>query len=141
MELFKDIIPALQKTKVDLRADDGFAKTYAPFMVNRAMSNSVDCAMAANEMNQRHFLDKDVQFRYYLNTLRAWKRPWSPWSKKDTAPHLDAVKEYFGYSERKALAALQVLTDDQLANIVESVSKGGVVNGSGKADRGQAKKA
>ena len=42
----------------------------------------IDCVMFANEMNKYHFLDKDMQYTFYLNILRKRKR-FSPWLRKE----------------------------------------------------------
>jgi len=38
---------------------------------------------------------------------------------------LEYVKEYFGYSNEKAKAALQILDNDQIKTIKDSLNKGG----------------
>jgi hypothetical protein len=69
--------------------------------------------MYANEMNMHHQLDKDMQYSFYLNSLRKRKR-FSPWLRKDKVKDLECVKQYYGYSNEKASQALKILTKEQL---------------------------
>ena len=70
MEL-KDWLNSINFTKQDLSED---ISTYPPYIVNRCLSGHVDCVLFANEMNKYNFLDKDMQYSFYLNTLRKKKR-------------------------------------------------------------------
>ena len=73
----------------------------------------MDAILMANEMNFHHQLDKDLQYSFYLNTLRKRKR-FSPWQRKDKIEDLDVVKQYFHYNDDKAKDALRILTKDQI---------------------------
>ena len=75
--------------------------SYPPYIVNRCLSGHLDCVMFANEMNKYNFLDKDMQYSFYLNSLRKKKR-FSPWFRKDKVQDLECVKKYYGYSNEKA---------------------------------------
>ena len=72
-----------------------------------------------------HHLDKDMQYSFYLNSLRK-KRRYSPWLKKDKAENLDLIKQYFGYNNDKARDALRILTNDQIELIKSKLNTGGV---------------
>ena len=74
MEL-KDWLNSINFTKENLSED---TSSYPPYIINRCLSGHLDCVMFANEMNKHHFLDKDMQYSFYLNTLRKRKR-FSPW--------------------------------------------------------------
>jgi hypothetical protein len=80
--------------------------------------------MYANEMNKHHQLDKDMQYSFYLNTLRKRKR-FSPWLRKDKVKDLECVKQYYGYSNEKASQALKILTQEQLTFIKQRLDIGG----------------
>jgi hypothetical protein len=80
--------------------------------------------MFANEMNLHHHLDKDMQYSFYLNTLRKKKR-FSPWLRKDKIKNLDVVKSYYGYSNEKAMQALKILDKSQLDYIKNKLDVGG----------------
>ena len=126
MDLFKDILPAIQKTKKDLSNDEGFKKSYNAFVVNRALSYHVDCIAYAAEMNLYPGLDNDLQFQYYLNKVRSMKRKFQPWQKAEVNKDLGPIKEYFGFSNEKAKQALRILNDEHITYIKDKTNKGGV---------------
>ena len=98
MTELKDWLNSINFTKQDLREEDPDAiKDYAPYIINRCLSGHLDCIMFANEMNKYSFLDKDMQYSFYLNTLRKKKR-FSPWLRKDKVTDLEIIKQYYGYS-------------------------------------------
>ena len=59
-----------------------------------------------------------------INIIRKRNR-FSKWSKADNINNIQAVKEYFGYSDSKAKQALSILTEDQITAIQNKVFKGG----------------
>ena len=91
-------------------------KDYSPYIINRCLSGHLDCVLFANEMNKYPNLDKDMQYSFYLNTLRKKKR-FSPWLRKDKVTDLQSVKQYYGYSNEKASQALKILSTQQLVFI------------------------
>lgn len=99
---------------------------YAPFIVNRSLSYHLDCILYAQEMNKNSFLDKDMQYQYLLNIIRPMKRKFAPWQKANKDKDIECVKTFFGYSDRKAIEALHILTDEQIAEIKIKIDKGGV---------------
>jgi Bacteriophage clamp loader A subunit len=117
MDLFKDIIPSILQTKKDVFIDDPSYRDYNPYMVNKALSNYPDTVMAANNMNMNYHLHKQAQYNYYLNSVRAMKRPYAKWFKAQKEDDLEAVKLYFGYSSRRAREAIKLLTDEQIDTI------------------------
>jgi hypothetical protein len=121
-----DFLNAINLTKEDLFKDNPQAgKDYSAFLINRGLSYFPDTVFYANEMNQRHSLDKDMQFSFCLNIISKKKR-FSKWSKKDPATEtLQLVKEYYGYSSEKATEALKILSDEDLIMIKEKLNKGG----------------
>jgi hypothetical protein len=124
MEL-KDWLNSLNFTKENLISDEPYlAKEYPPYIVNRCMSGHMDSVMYAQEMNKYHFLDKDLQYNFYLNTLRKRKR-FSPWIRKDKVSDLDYVKRYYGYSNEKASQVMKILTPEQIAYIKKRLETGG----------------
>jgi hypothetical protein len=104
--------------------DELAEKGYNPFMVNRGLSYFQDTIMIANEMNRFHFLDKKPQYEFLFNTVRPRKR-FSKWAKAIESDDLDAIKEYYGYSNSKALQALSVLSKSNIAHIKQKICKGG----------------
>jgi hypothetical protein len=97
---------------------------YNPWMVNKAFSYFKDTILYANSINEHHFLDKKLQFHYLLNSIRPQKR-FAKWVKKQDINGLEMVKEYYGYSNEKALQALALLSPQQLDMIKQKLQKGG----------------
>lgn len=125
VDLFKDIIPSIQQTKkVVVTAEN--ERDYVPFVTNRALSFHGDIIMFANQMNMVPNADPLLQYHYLLNTVRAYKRPFQKWQKRETIEDLDAVKEYFGYSNEKARDALSILSNAQIEQIKKNLNKGGL---------------
>ena len=120
MEL-KDWLNSINFNKEDLSEH---TKDYPPYIVNRCLSGHLDCIMFANEMNLHHHIDKDMQYSFYLNTLRKKKR-FSPWLRKDKVQDLECVKQYYGYSNEKASQALKILTNEQITYIKKRLDTGG----------------
>ena len=125
-DLFKDYLPAINHTKKNLMNSDDpmWEKKYPAFMVNKVLSGFQDTIMLSNEMNRNHFLDRDMQFQFLLNSIRPKKR-FTPFLKAGKIKDIECVKEYYGYSNEKAKSALDILTKEQLKLIKESLYKGG----------------
>jgi hypothetical protein len=104
--------------------DPDVEKKYAPFMVNRSLSYFPDTVYMANEMNRYHHLDGKLQFQFLLNIVRKRKR-FSKWVKPETDSNVDVIKEYYGYSNEKAIQVLPLLSTSQLNIIKNKVNKGG----------------
>ena len=125
MEL-KDWLNSINFTKENLIEEDpSVIKDYPPYIVNRCLSGHLDTIMFANEMNKFPNLDKDLQYHFFLNTLRKKKR-FSPWLRKDKVTDLEIIKQYYGYSNEKALNALKILTPDQINFIKQRLDIGGI---------------
>ena len=123
MEL-KDWLNSINLTKENLMEDPSNKKDYPSYIINRCMSGHVDCILYANEMNMQSHLSKDMQYAFYLNSIRKKKR-FSPWIRKDKVEDLELVKQYYGYSNEKASQALKILNNTQLNFIKQRLEKGG----------------
>lgn len=122
-DLFKDVIPSIIQTKKNVLENE---KDYNAFVVNRAISFHYDCVMQANEMNKYPSLPGIMQYHFLLNSIRGYKRPFRKWEKRETIDNLDAVKEYYNYSNEKAKEALVLLNATQLEQIKKELNKGGI---------------
>tara|TARA_R110002126_G_scaffold139892_1_gene284748 strand:- start:102 stop:476 length:375 start_codon:yes stop_codon:yes gene_type:complete len=118
-----EFVNSINYTKVDIM-DDDVEKNYLPYIINRQLSYFPDTVAVANEMNRYHQLDNKLQFHFLLNIVRKRKR-FSKWAKPIEETDLEAVKEYYGYSNEKAHSALSLLTPDQVTEIKKKVYKGG----------------
>ncbi len=121
----KDWLNSINQTKKNIIDEDPtLKKDYPPYIINKCLSAHLDCILFTNEMNMYHQLDKDMQYSFYLNTLRKRKR-FSPWLRKDKVKDLECVKQYYGYSNEKALQALKILNKSQLDFIKQRLEIGG----------------
>jgi len=127
-DLFKEIIPSILQTKKNVFEEERDYKDYKPWLINRALSFHQDCILYANEINMYPDVDSDMQYQYYLNTIRPMKRKFQPWQKSEVLKDIECVKQYFGYSNEKAKEALRILDDEQIAEIKAKTNKGGVNN-------------
>ena len=93
-------------------------------MINRGLSYFPDTVAMANEMNLHGHLDNKLQFDFLINIIRKRKR-FSKWLKPQKESDIEAVKEYYGYSNAKAEQALTLLSPNQIAIIKTKVNKGG----------------
>ena len=127
----KDYLNAINLTKEPLMDsdDETWEKKYPPFIINKCLMPFQDTILFVNEMNQIPHVDNKLQFDFFLNSLRPRKR-FSPWMKAKKLDDLEYVKEYYGYSNEKAKAALDILDDEQISAIKRRTRKGGK-NGTG----------
>jgi hypothetical protein len=123
----KHYLKSLNETKENLMESDDpmWEKKYSPFIINKCLAPFNDTIMLVNEMNMRHHLPSKLQYDFLLNTIRSKKR-YAPWVKGDKLKDLEYVKEYFGYSNEKAKAALKLLDNEQINTIKDSLNKGGI---------------
>ena len=99
---------------------------YVPFMINKAMSMGVDTHLPAQEMNLRASLDKTIQYKYYLYSVRKKKR-FNPWAKKlQTTDKVKIIAEYYDISLKKAKDYENLVSSEDLKNMKKYLDKGGV---------------
>ena len=121
----KDWLNSINLNKNNIIKEDPDAeRKYAPFIINKCMSGHLDTVLLANEMNMNHSLSKSLQYDFFLNSVRKKKR-FSPWLRKDKIKNLDVVKQYYGYSNEKAVQVLRILTSEQIAFIKSKLEIGG----------------
>lgn len=119
-----DFTKALTETKEYL-FDEETSKEYRPFIINRALSFNLDCLYPVSEINQYKDIPPKAQHDFLLNILEK-KRRYGRWVKKDSFPDdLELVKEVFGYSTQRAIQALGLMTEEQIAQLRETRNKGG----------------
>jgi len=125
MYQLKDYLYSINQSKHNLlRQDSEAVKGYPPFIINKCLSGFTDSILFANEMNIHNHLDKQMQYDFYLNSLKPRKR-FSPWLRKGELENLELVKQYYGYNHSKAVAALRILTNSELEQIKKLLDKGG----------------
>ena len=120
----KDYLNGINLKQGNVHEDERAMRKYPSFVVNKCLSGFIDCIMHVNEMNRYHQLDNDLQYNYYLYSIRKSKR-FAPWDKFQTDNDLELVKQFYGYSTDKARDALKLLNKDQLEVIRSKLNVGG----------------
>jgi hypothetical protein len=122
-----DYLNAINTNKKDLMAgtenDELAEKSYVPYITNKSLSYFPDTLLAANEMNQYHFLENKLQFHYLLNICRPSKR-FAKWVKQGDSDDLQLVMEYYSYNVDKAKQVLPLLSKEQLSIIKTKLQHG-----------------
>ena len=122
-----DYVNSINFTKKNLMkntANDELAeKDYVPFLTNKSLSYFTDTLLYANEMNRYHFLDKRLQYEFYLNSIRKKKR-FAKWAKADNNDELNMISEYYKISLPKAKDALKILSPEQKQDIRNKLEQG-----------------
>jgi hypothetical protein len=120
-----DYLKAINETKEPLMDTPEWGKpSYPPFVVGRCLSYFPDTLFAVNEMNTRAHIDPKMHFDFLRVAVRKRKR-FSKWLKRENDERVQALIEYYGFSAKKAREALTVLTETQVSQIMDAVSKGG----------------
>ena len=122
----KEYLNSINFTKEDLMKSEDklWEKKYPAYIINKCLAPFQDTIFLVNEINMNHQTDKKLQFDFLLNTLRTRQR-YTPWLKAKKEKHLECVKEYYGYGNEKAKSALNILNDEQIKTIIDSLDKGG----------------
>lgn len=119
-----EYIKSINDTKKNLIVDDESEKAYNPYITNHSLSYFNDTVHIVNVLNKYHHLDKKLQYDFLLNIVRKRKR-FSKWNKPDEVGNIEAVKEYYGYSNEKAKSILPLLSPEQIEIIKKRTYKGG----------------
>lgn len=122
-----DFINAISNKNVEIMKEPQAELQYkkSAFIVNRGLAYFPDTIMQANNMNLNSHIPPDWQFSYLLNSTTKSKR-FSKWAQKlPTSNDLELIMRYYDYNKRKAMAVLEILTEEQLATIRKKFEKGG----------------
>ena len=117
-----ELIKSISNTKKDILENE---KDYNAFMVNRGLSYFPDTVIYANEMNRFHHLDQRLQYHFLINTIRKRNR-FSKWNKSIESENINAIKQYYGYSNEKARDVLPLLSNENLKYIRGRIQHGGI---------------
>ena len=123
-----DFVKSINYQKQDLLEDDldgELEKEYVPYIVNRALSFTPDTIINANEINQRPFVDKKLQYHYLLNSVRK-KNRFGKWLKADKLEKIEVICKYYGYSIHKAKQVESIFSDNDIAYLQSQMETGGL---------------
>ena len=125
-----DYVNSINFTKKNLMRntenDELAERDYVPFLTNKSLSYFTDTLLYANEMNKYHFLDKKLQYEFYLNSIRKKKR-FAKWAKAEDNDEVIMISEFYKYSPQKAKAALKVLSKEE-KDIISNKMENGIKN-------------
>ena len=124
MPELKDILKSINLTKDTDLIDTYNESDYPAWVVNRALSFYPDTILQVNEINQHSHLPKTMQYKYLVHSIRK-KNRYSPWLKAKLDPGVQLIKEYYGYSVRKAKEVLPMFTNEDLEELKLLLDKGG----------------
>lgn len=96
--------------------DKDYLKSYCRFVTDHAMSMSLDTLTYAQDMNERPWLDADMQHDYYFFGVRKAKR-YSKWCKREKDDALTAIMAEYHISPVEARYTMSILTPEQIAII------------------------
>jgi hypothetical protein len=101
-------------------------KDYKQFLINRTLSYHGDLIHHINEMNRYPDIGDKPHYDFVYSSVSKKKRKKKYWAKGKKYENLQIVKEYYNYSNTKAIIALSVLSDKDIKNIKDRLFRGGV---------------
>tara|TARA_R110002020_G_scaffold350259_4_gene563718 strand:- start:1881 stop:2288 length:408 start_codon:yes stop_codon:yes gene_type:complete len=96
---------------------------YNPWLVNNGLSQHPEWIHLVNFVNQHHFLSKDAQYSFFINSRVRKIKERRKWAKSDKQNDIEMIAEYYNYSYDKAKITMELLSPEQLKVIRNS--KGG----------------
>ncbi len=126
LDLFKVIIPSILNTKKDSLPTDTKPSHYPAFIINRALSQHLDCLSHAQNMNMHPDLPMRQHYLFLLNTVRKGFRPFIPWAKKQAQEEaVDIIATYSRISRSKAERLVDCVTPAQIEKMKKVIDLGG----------------
>jgi hypothetical protein len=127
-----DILNSINVTK-DADLLDEYNKTdYVPFLINRGMSFYPETILHANFLNSNSHLDRILQYKYYLYSVKKKKR-FSKWlSNSKTPEKILIISKFYGISVNKAKEISDMITSEDLDNMKKYLDTGGTKRSSRK---------
>ena len=95
---------------------------YSPFIVNRAMASYVDCVLYAKELNMYPSFHSRMDYDFYYYAISKKKR-FAPWYKNNDEGIQNLI-DYFKISRKKASEVIDILTEEDLKKIKNSLTYG-----------------
>jgi len=123
-KFFKDI--TYGKANIMLAQD--IESEYEPYNMNKNLSYSTEWIFTVNDMNGLPHLPNRLQYDYFINSIRRRSRKLESWIKPEKSKDLEAVKEYYNYSNQKARDSMLLLSDTEIEYIKSKTYKGGKEN-------------
>lgn len=102
------------------------AKSYAPYVINKALASHKDCIFQVNEMNIRGHLPANMQHDFLFHIVRKYKRNFEKWISKEKDTNIQIIMDYYNTSPQKAQEILLIIDEAELKMIKEKMDKGGL---------------
>ena len=97
---------------------------YSKFLVEMMLSRHMDTILFAEEMNERPRLSNKMQF-YYLFYAIPKKKRFAKGTKAPKIKNLEIVKQYYNYSNEKAMEIMDLLSESDIKRIKDELYTGG----------------
>ena len=99
-----------------------FNKEYITFMVNRSLSNSPQTVFFAEAMDRCQFLDKKLQYEFYLYGIPK-QRGYSKWVKKEESgvplAHIEHLASTLNISMQRAIEMHKIIGSDAVQEDID----------------------
>lgn len=120
-----DYVNAINYTKQDLFAQEKPSEVQYPrYIIDLAMSQYPDTVLFANEANAMQNVPSHAHFKFYLHLVDK-KRRYAKWGKIEHDNKLDVIMRHYKYSREKALAVVDLFTDEQIQSLEQKQQYGG----------------
>jgi len=113
--------------KKNILQEDPQAHTdYSPWIINIGMSLFTDTVLYANEINELFHLPKNMQYDYYINSIRKRKR-FTKWPKKlKPSPVVELIMKEYSVNRKRAEEYFNMMDDESIARIKNKYKEGGL---------------
>lgn len=103
---------------------ENLLSVYDPFVVNKAFSLHLDTILYSNEMNINSHISKQMQYDYYMNSIRSRNR-WAKWPKSTKENHdiVRCIMVEYNVNFKSAFNIYKILTGEELSEIKEKYKK------------------
>ena len=122
-----DLLNDITFKKQDLPAENPEllrGNNYSKFLVELMLSRHMDTILFAEELNERPRISNRMHF-YYLFYAIPKKKRFAKGTKSPKIKNLDLVKQYYNYSDEKALDIMDLLSEEDIEYIKKSLYRGG----------------
>lgn len=100
-------------------------KEYAPWIVNKGLTNIKDTVYYAEAMNKYHGLDKDMQLAFYFHAIPKGKR-FGKWVKASAINNtVDLIMRHYQVNRKVAEGYLKLMTDVAIKQLEQKMDTGG----------------
>ncbi|MDD5150430.1 MAG: DNA polymerase clamp loader subunit A [Flavobacterium sp.] len=135
---FFDIVNNICSSNKPLTWDE-MASAYNSFMINKALGNNKDTILLANELNQKHWITKEMHYDFLFHVIPKKKR-YGKWNKNsDDKENIELIMEYYDYSYTRAKEVLDLVDIDAIKNELNRGGKSGKIKNDNVKRKGKIK--